>query len=119
MAVRLAAAEAGVPTYDGAFAGVAEPERFREECETARNLGFAGKSCIHPSQVPIANACFLPRPAEIAKARRILAAADEAAARGVGAFLVDGQMIDEPFLVSARAIVAHAERHGLAETGGA
>jgi citrate lyase subunit beta/citryl-CoA lyase len=110
MAVRLAAGEARIPAYDGAFAVVAEPERFRHECETARKLGFAGKSCIHPSQVPIANECFMPRPAEIERARRILAAAAEAAARGVGAFVVDGQMIDEPFLVSARAVVALAEQ---------
>jgi citrate lyase subunit beta / citryl-CoA lyase len=117
LAVRFAAAEAGIPAYDGAFAVVAEPERFRKECEEARNLGFAGKSCIHPTQVPIANEGFMPRPAEIEKARRILAAADEAAAKGIGAFVVDGQMIDEPFLVSARAIVALAEQFESARTG--
>lgn len=111
MAVRLAAGEARLPAYDGAFAVVADPDRFRSECEAARNLGFAGKSCIHPSQVPIANDCFMPRPAEIERARRILAAAREAADKGVGAFVVDGQMIDEPFLASARAVVALAEQH--------
>ena len=52
MAIRLAAAEAKVPSYDGAYAVVAKPERYSEECEEARNLGFAGKSCIHPTQVP-------------------------------------------------------------------
>ena len=82
MAVRLAAAEAKVPAYDGAFAVVAKPERFREECEEARNLGFAGKSCIHPTQVPIANESFMPRPAEIEKARRILAAAERGCCKG-------------------------------------
>lgn len=115
MTVRLAAAEARVPAYDGAFAVVAEPDRFQAECEAARNLGFAGKSCIHPSQVPIANECFMPRPAEVERARRILAAASGAAQRGVGAFVVDGQMIDEPFLVSARAVVALAEQHERAQ----
>jgi citrate lyase subunit beta/citryl-CoA lyase len=110
MAIRLAAAEAKVPAYDGAYAVVTKPERYREECEEARNLGFAGKSCIHPTQVPIANECFMPRPAEVEKARRILAAADEAAAKGVGAFVVDGQMIDEPFLVSARVVMALADQ---------
>jgi citrate lyase subunit beta / citryl-CoA lyase len=99
-----------IPAYDGASAVAAEPERFCQECETARKLGFAGESCIHPSQVSIANDCFMQRPAEIEKARRILAAASEAAAKGVGAFVVDGQMIDEPFLVSARAVVALAEQ---------
>jgi citrate lyase subunit beta / citryl-CoA lyase len=117
MAIRLAAAEAGIPADDGAYAVVAKPERYREECEEARDLGFAGKSCIHPTQVPIANECFMPRPAEIEKARRILAAAEDAAAKGVGAFVVDGQMIDEPFLASARAVVALAEQFDPAAAG--
>ena len=112
LTVRLAAAEVGVPAYDGAFAVVADPDGFRTECEAVRNLGLAGKSCIHPSQIPIANACFMPRPEEIERARRILAAAGEAAEKGLGAFMVEGQMIDGPFLVSARAIVALAEQHG-------
>jgi citrate lyase subunit beta/citryl-CoA lyase len=109
MTVRLAAAEAGIPAYDGAFAGVNDPDRFRAECETVRALGFAGKSCIHPSQVPIANAAFAPTVAEVEKARRIIAAADDAETNGIGAFLVDGQMIDAPFLARARAVAAWAD----------
>lgn len=109
LAVRLASAEAGVPAYDGAFAAVADPEGFRAECEAARHHGFAGKSCIHPKQIAIANAAFLPTPAEIAWARRVVEAAAEAAARGMGAVLVDGRMIDPPFVAGARAVVALAE----------
>ncbi len=111
IAVRLAAAEAGVAAYDGAYAIVKNPDGYRAECEAARRHGFAGKSCIHPSQIAIANDVFMPKPAEIERARRILAAAAEAEAKGVGAFVVDGQMIDEPFLVSARAIVELADLH--------
>jgi citrate lyase subunit beta/citryl-CoA lyase len=110
MAVRLAAAEAGVPAFDGAYAGVNDPERFRAECAAALALGFTGKSCIHPSQVPLANATFAPRAEELAKARRIAAVADAAEANGVGAFLVDGQMIDAPFLARARAVIAWADQ---------
>ena len=110
MTVRFAAAEAGIAAYDGAFAGIADPQRFREECEQARDLGFAGKSCIHPSQIAMANECFTPPPAEVEKARRILTAAADAAAKGVGAFVVDGGMVDAPFIVRARNIVALAER---------
>jgi citrate lyase subunit beta/citryl-CoA lyase len=109
MTVRLAAAEAGIPAYDGAFASVNDPDRFRAECESGRALGFAGKSCIHPSQVPIANAAFAPSAAEVEKARRIIAAAATAEANSVGAFLVDGQMIDAPFLARARAVAAWAD----------
>lgn len=111
LAVRLAAAEAGLPAYDGAFAGVKDSEGYRAECESARRHGFAGKSCIHPSQIAIANAAFLPSPAEIAWARKILTAAADAEARGLGAVLVDGQMIDPPFLSRARATVALADLH--------
>jgi citrate lyase subunit beta/citryl-CoA lyase len=75
----------------------------------ARGHGFAGKSCIHPSQVVIANDVFRPTVVEIARARKILAAAEDAELRGDGAFLVDGAMIDAPFLARARAIVALAE----------
>lgn len=110
VSVRLAAAEAGVPAYDGALANVKDPDAFRAECLAARRHGFAGKSCIHPSQIALANAAFLPTAAEVERARRVIAAAQEAASRGQGACLVDGQMVDEPFLVSARAIVALSAR---------
>lgn len=111
MTVRLAAAEAGLPAYDGAFPGVSDSVGYRAECEAARRHGFAGKSCIHPSQIAIANETFMPTPAEVERARRFLAAAAEAKNRGVGAFVVDGQMVDEPFLVRARAVAALADLH--------
>jgi len=108
LAVRLAAAEAAIPSYDGAFTDVADAAGFRAEAEAARRLGYAGKSCIHPSQIALANAIFRPSEAEIARARRILAAAEEKLAAGVGAFLLDGVMIDEPFIARARAVIAQA-----------
>ena len=111
LAVRLAAAEAGLPAYDGAFANVKDPDGYRAECEAARRHGFAGKTCIHPSQIALANAAFLPSPAEVAWSHRILEAAADAEARGLGAILVDGRMIDPPFLSRARATVTLADRH--------
>lgn len=110
LTVRLAAAEAGLPAYDGAYPAVKDPDGYRAECEAARRHGFAGKTCIHPSQVAAANAAFLPSPAEVAWSRRILEAAARAEARGLGAVLLDGQMIDKPFLARARATVALADR---------
>lgn len=110
IAVRLAAAEAGIAVYDGAFANVADADGFRAECMAARAHGFTGKSCIHPSQIAIANAAFLPTAAEVEQARRIVSAAAEMAASGVGAFLIDGRMIDKPFMEGARRIVALADR---------
>jgi citrate lyase subunit beta/citryl-CoA lyase len=113
LAVRLAAAEARIPAFDGALAAIAAPERCRAEAEAARRLGFAGKSCIHPSQIALVNAAFQPSAAEIARAARIVAAANEAEAKGIGAYTVDGQMVDAPFVASAHALMALAARLGL------
>lgn len=108
LAMRLAAAEAGIPAYDGAFPHVGDLDGFRAEAEAARRLGFAGKSCVHPTQIALANDVFRPSAAEIAQARRILAAAEQQLAAGTGAFLLDGVMIDEPFIAQARAVIAQS-----------
>ena len=65
VAVRLAAGEARLPAYDAAFPDIRSPNLCREEAEAARSLGFSGKSCIHPSQIAIANEVFAPRAGEI------------------------------------------------------
>ena len=108
-AVRMAAAEAGVFAWDAAFADIADVEGFRAEAAMAQRLGFVGKSCIHPSQVALANAAFMPGPDEIAAARRIVVAAGEAGNAGRGAFLVDGRMVDLPFLKRAQALLASVD----------
>jgi citrate lyase subunit beta/citryl-CoA lyase len=112
-ALKMAAAEAGVFAYDGAFADIKDEAGYRAEAELARRLGFLGKSCIHPSQVALANAVFRPGDDEIAHAVRVVEAARDADARGVGAYVVDGKMIDPPFVLRARAVVASAKRMGL------
>ncbi len=111
LTLRLAAGEAGVPAYDGAFVHVSDPAGFRAEAEDARAMGFAGKTCVHPSQVPIANSVFFPRAAEVEAARQVVAKADEMEARGVGAFTVNGVMFDGPLIARARAIVQLAAEH--------
>lgn len=113
LAVRLAAGEAGVAAYDGAFADVRDTDGFLAEAQLARRLGLAGKTCIHPSQVALANAAFRPTDAEIAHALKVSEAAAEADARGLGAYVVDGRMIDRPFLQRSRAVVELARRLGL------
>jgi citrate lyase subunit beta/citryl-CoA lyase len=107
-AVRMAAAEAGVPAYDGAFADVKDTDGFRREAGMARRLGFSGKSCIHPSQVALANAAFQPRPEEIARAERIVEAAVRARAAGDAVFLLDGRMVDAPAIRRAETVLALA-----------
>ena len=106
-ALRMAAAEAGVFAYDAAFPGLDDEAGFRAEAETARALGFVGKSCVHPRQVAWANAAFAPTQEEIDAARQVVDAARD------GAYAVDGRMVDAPFLARARAVLAtvrHEER---------
>ena len=113
LAVRVAAAEAGLWACDTAYAAVKDADGFTREAEAARRLGYIGKSCIHPSQIELANAVFRPNDAEIEAALRVVEAARGAEANGVGAFLVDGRMIDGPFIRRAEAIVGAARRLGL------
>jgi citrate lyase subunit beta/citryl-CoA lyase len=112
LAVRLAAGEARVCAYDGAFVDISDLTGFRAEAEAARAMGFSGKTCVHPIQVPIANSVFFPREAEIATARQAVAKADEMEARGVGAFTVNGVLFDGPLIARAREIVKLAAEHG-------
>ena len=111
--VRMAAGEAGVFAYDAAFANIKDAEGFRAEAQLAKRLGFLGKSCIHPSQIALANEVFRPSDDEIAHSLRILDAAQAASAHSVGAYVVDGRMIDPPFFARAQKIVATARQMGL------
>lgn len=111
--IRIAAGEAGVWAYDGAFANIKDTEGYRLEAEAARRLGYIGKSAIHPSQVPIANAVFRPTDEEIAHSLRVVEAARINAERGVGAFTVNGRMVDGPFVRRAESILDLARRLNL------
>ncbi len=111
--VRIAAGEAGVWAYDGAFANIKNTKGYKEEAEMSRRLGYVGKSCIHPSQVPLANAVFRPTDEEIAHSLKVVEAARVAAEKGVGAFTVDGRMVDAPFIRRAEHVLEVARRLGL------
>ncbi len=112
-ATRMAAGEAGTFAYDAAFADIADMQGFRAEARRARDLGFLGKSCIHPSQIAVANEVFCPTAAEIAHAQKVVAAVAAAEVKGLGAYVIDGKMVDGPFLTRAAAVVAEARRLGL------
>jgi citrate lyase subunit beta/citryl-CoA lyase len=109
-AVRVAAGEAGIFACDGAYPDIGDLDAFRAEAEVAHRLGYVGKSCIHPTQIAIANEVFRASDAEIAHARRVVAFARSAAGREAGVFVVDGKMIDLPLLRRAEAIVAASQR---------
>ncbi|MGB3289763.1 MAG: CoA ester lyase [Burkholderiaceae bacterium] len=107
-ALRMASARSGCVVYDSAYADVANAEGYRQEALQAKRLGFLGKTCIHPSQVGIANEVFSPTEQEIAWAQKVLAASSQNDVNG--AYLVDGKMVDAPFVARARSIVEHAEQ---------
>ena len=112
-AVRMAAGEAGVFVVDSAFADIPNVEGFRHEAQRARAMGFVGKSCIHPSQVPLANAAFRPTDEEIAFSQKVLHTLAQAAPDRAGVFTVDGKMVDAPFISRARRTLAMASTLGL------
>lgn len=105
----MACAESGKFAYDSAYPDVADTEGFRREAEQARQLGYVGKSCVHPKQVALANEVFGAATLDVDTARRIVAAAQDAARTGRGAFLLDGRMIDLPFVKRAQAVLAAAD----------
>lgn len=112
-ALRMAAAEAGIFAYDGAFADIQDRAGFEAEARLSRSLGFLGKTCIHPSQIALANAVYQPTEAEIAAALKVVDAAREADGQALGAYVVDGKMVDRPFVLRAQAIVEQARTQGL------
>jgi citrate lyase subunit beta/citryl-CoA lyase len=82
-----------------------ETEAFRRSNERSRRSGFQGRCCIHPDQLAPVNAAYLPGEQELAQARRIVAAFQEAEAKGAAAIQVDGQMIDYPVAYRAQALL--------------
>lgn len=108
MAVKLVAAEVGVAVYDGVYAGVSNDEFFRQECIRAHRLGFAGKSCFNAAQVAIANEVFQPTPEQVMAAERIVSTAAQRFADGDGLYMLDGRIVDQPFVDGARKILERA-----------
>ena len=115
--IRIAAGEAGVWAFDGAWAHIKDTEGLRREAQGARRLGYLGKSAIHPSQVAIINEVFRPTDEEIAHALKVVQAARDAAEQGIGAYTVNGRMVDAPFVRRAESILALASRLGLIAQG--
>ncbi len=106
----VAAKAAGVQASDTVYADVDDEVGLAAEAKLARDLGFDGKGAIHPAQVPIVHAAFTPSEKEMDEARRIVAAAEEAEAQGIGAIAIGGKMVDRPVLERARRALRLADR---------
>jgi citrate lyase subunit beta / citryl-CoA lyase len=106
--VALAARLAGVLAVDQVVTQLDAEEHFLADAALGRAIGYRGKLCIHPAQVALANRSFSSSPEELERARRLLAAYDDAVARGEAAIAFEGQMVDEPLARHARAVLAAA-----------
>lgn len=105
----LAARANGLDVLDAAYNNFKDAEGFRRECVEGRRLGMDGKTLIHPDQIAIANEVFAPPAAEVAWARRILAAFAEPAAKGKGVITIDGRMVELLHAEMAKRTVALAD----------
>jgi citrate lyase subunit beta / citryl-CoA lyase len=105
----LAARAHGLAILDGVHLDLADEDGFAAACRQGRELGFDGKTLIHPKQIAAANAAFAPSPEEVAWSRRIIAAHEAALAEGKGVVVVDGRLVENLHVENARRIVALAE----------
>ena len=99
----------GVVPIDAPFLNIKDPDGLVSECRKARALGYAGKLCIHPTQLETVNSAFTPTQEEIRQARKIV---DASEAQGSGAIVVDGRMVDKPVVDMAKRTVAMAGNQG-------
>lgn len=107
--VLLAARAAGIACVDGVYNAFRDEEGFRAECEQGKALGMDGKTLIHPSQIDVANAVFAPSDAETEHASRQIEAYNDAIARGEAVAVVDGRIVENLHVETARAVLAKAE----------
>jgi citrate lyase subunit beta/citryl-CoA lyase len=108
-----AARAAGVIPIDTVFSDVDDMEGLRAAVLEARGLGFEGKGCIHPRQIPVVHEAFAPSLEEVERAKRIVLAFEDAKKRGLGVVALGSKMVDPPVVKRALRTVTLAEQLGL------
>ncbi len=116
-AILTACRHAGIEAIDAVFSDINDIEGLMEDTKLTKNLGFDGKTCVHPRQIDVVNSFFTPSAKEIKYALRVLEAVEEGARQGKGAVTLDGGMIDKPMELRARTTLAQAEAAGVAIGG--
>jgi citrate lyase subunit beta/citryl-CoA lyase len=109
MACVAAAHAYGIDVLDGVYNDIANADGFAQECAQGRDMGFDGKTLIHPNQISPCNAAFSPSPGEVEEARRIIAAFDLPENHGKGVVKLDGRMVERMHADIARRVVAIAD----------
>lgn len=105
----MAARAAGIVCVDGVYNAFKDDDGLMLECEQGRALGMDGKTLIHPAQLEIANKVFAPTEAQVDLARRQIEAFDEAMARGEAVAVVDGKIVENLHVETARSVLAKAD----------
>ncbi|QBF30445.1 CoA ester lyase [Thalassococcus sp. S3] len=105
----IAAKAHGVIAIDGVYNAFKDADGLRVECQQGRDMGFDGKTLIHPAQVDVTNEEYAPSEAEIDLARRQIAAFEEIEAQGQGVAVVDGKIVENLHVATARETLAKAE----------
>ncbi len=105
----LAARAAGRRILDGVYNDIHDLDGFEAECRAGRLLGFDGKTLIHPRQIGPCNRVFSPSDEEVAQARRVVAAFEQAASSGSGVATLDGRLIENLHVEDARRVLASAQ----------
>jgi citrate lyase subunit beta / citryl-CoA lyase len=105
----LAARAAKIAILDGVHLDLSDEEGFAESCRQGAELGFDGKTLIHPKQLEAANGAFAPTEAEVEHARKVIAAYEQAAAEGKGVVLLDGKLVENLHVENAKRLVALSE----------
>lgn len=104
---------AGVQAIDSVFGDVGDMEGLRVWALNSHAMGFEGMGCVHPTQIPVIHQAFAPTVTELEKARRILAAYDEAQDQGLGVVSLGSKMIDPPVVQRALSLMERAKAMGL------
>jgi citrate lyase subunit beta/citryl-CoA lyase len=99
---------AGMVAIDQVVTALTDAARFEADAQFALNLGYGGKMCVHPSQVPLCHALFTPSPEAVGRARRLLECYEAALAEGRATASFEGQMIDGPLVAQARQVLRRA-----------
>ena len=105
----LAAKAEGLIIVDGVYNAYLDETGLQQECEQGRDMGFHGKTLIHPAQVAVTNAAFAPSEEEVDLARRQIAAFDEVQKSGQGVAVVDGRIVENLHVETAQKTLAKAE----------
>lgn len=113
----LAAKSAGISCFDTVNSNLDDMDQFRREVEFIKDLGFNGKSVIHPKQIEIVNEIYTPSKDQVEKSIRIIMEMKRALDEGIGVMSIDGKMVDKPVITRAENVIKLAVQSGILEKG--